>query len=473
MFIICSILFLSSFLQVAFASEFETNYIFEEDKPQKKMSIPLAYTCEKVFMYFGKAGGLNEPQDLFIDKKQNIYVVDTGNNRILKITREGELLGVYSGPEDNPLSEPNGIYVDDDGDMYIADTGNNRVVHLSPDGKFVEEFVQPESDLYDKSYPFRPMKVFVDQMGYIYILNKDDYHGLIVIDAYNRFKGYIAPTKLGFSLRDLIIRLIATKEQKEMLEKRLPPAHSNFLIHSNGMIYATTIRTREAQIKVITPIGDNIYKKKDFFGEMTYLPGKEIEPLFVDLCVDKNGIISAVDASTGKIYQYDPEGHLLAVFGGYGAWKGKFINPTSIAIDDEENLYVLDATQNSIQVLKPTKFIQTVHYAISLYYQGKYKEAVKPWNEILKTNPNYTVANIGIAKNLMKEEKWLEAMEYYKRAEDITGYSQAFSEYRHASFRKYFLVYVLVTVALIILIAYLIIFGKQKTEYIIEKVRKY
>jgi DNA-binding beta-propeller fold protein YncE len=432
-----------------FGATFEADYIL--DKEQEKIPIPVAYTADRVMNFFGeKVGTLNNPQDLFIDSSNNLYIVDTGNNRILRMTLDGKVTGVFNGSADFPLSEPNGIYVDEKGNMYIADTGNERVVVLSKDGKFIKEYTKPTSELYDQSYPFRPMKVHVDRTGYLYILNKDDYHGLIILDNENNFRGYIAPTKLEFSLRDLFIRLFATKEQKEALLKRLPPAHSNFLIHDDGMIYAATIRTEKAQIKKITPLGNNIYKKTDFFGEKLDDYGNMVEPMFVDLCVDKNGIITAIDASKSKIYQYDPEGNLLAVFGGYGTWRGKFVSPSSIVVDSEGNLYVLDASTNCIQVLKPTRFKKTVHYAIGLYYQGKYKEAMKPWKEILNSDPYYIIANKGLAKALMKQERWKDAMVFYKKAEDKEGYSQAFDNYRHENFKRYFLVYVLGFVLIVV-----------------------
>ncbi|MEZ0537444.1 hypothetical protein ACAG39_09370 [Caldicellulosiruptoraceae bacterium PP1] len=468
-FIICFITFIVlyfNFFLIAFAADFEHDYIL--DKQLRKIPIPISYVTEKVIDNFGKDINLNNPQDIFIDSKNNLYIVDTGNNRIVKLSGNGDLLGVFTGPDNSPLSEPNGIYVDEDEDMYIADTGNERIIHLSNNGKYVEQFTKPKSELYDNKYPFRPIKVFIDKIGYIYILNKDDYHGFIVLDATNKFQGYIAPTKLEFSLRDLFIRLFATKEQKDMLEKRLPPAHSNFLIHSDGMIYATTIRTDNAQVKKITPIGNNIYKKTDFFGERVNSLGKKNEPMFVDLCVDKNGIITALDNSSCKLYQYDPEGNLLTVFGGYGAWKGKFINPSSVAIDSSENLYVLDASLNNIQVLKPTKFISTIHHGIKLYYQGKYKEAVTPWMEILKIDPNYIIANKGLAKALMKQGKWIEAMKHYKNADDKEGYSQAFAEYRHENFRKYFIFYVFAFILILFILLKIISIGFRKSQMLAD-----
>lgn len=429
-------------------ANFEYDYITDV-KNWTKIAIPSTYVQNQTIGYLGSGiGNFEGAQDLFIDKKDQLYVADTGNDRIVKLSKKGEVLAVFTGPEDKPFSKPQGVFVADDGDIYVADTNNKRIVHLSPEGKFVETFVEPDSNLYDKSYAFQPVKVYLDEVGYIYIINKEDYHGFIILDAYNRFRGYMAPTKLQFSFKDLLIRLFASEEQKEQLAKRLPPVHSNFVMHDDGMFYTTTLRTPFNQIKKLTSLGTNIFEE-NFYGELIDEEKGDIEPAFVDICVDDNGIISALNKASGKIYQYDPEGNLLTVFGGYGNWEGKFLDASSLVQDSEGKVYVLDAKLNNIQVFQPTQFINTVHEGIKLYYDGKYQEAVEPWEEILEIGPSYTVAHKGIAKALMKQGKYKEAMYEYEEAEDKEGYSAAFAEYRHELFRHYFGWIVLVVILLV------------------------
>ena len=85
------------------------------------------------------------------------------------------------------------------------------------------------------------------------------------------------------------------------------------------------------QIKKFNAMGENIYKKA-FFGESSIESGTLELPYFVDLAVDQYGIINALDAMSRKIYQYDQEGNLLAVFGGQGDVKSRFEYPVSIVI---------------------------------------------------------------------------------------------------------------------------------------------
>jgi DNA-binding beta-propeller fold protein YncE len=58
-------------------------------------------------------------------------VADTGNNRVVVLTPEGESLAEYTEPNDGytgSFNAPRGVAVEPDGDLVVADTGHQRVV---------------------------------------------------------------------------------------------------------------------------------------------------------------------------------------------------------------------------------------------------------------------------------------------------------------------------------------------------------
>ena len=78
------------------------------------------------------------PAGMARDSSGNLYIADTRNNRIRKIAPDGTVTTVagnvlpgFSGENgpavDAELNGPTGVAVDADGNLYIADTGNNRV----------------------------------------------------------------------------------------------------------------------------------------------------------------------------------------------------------------------------------------------------------------------------------------------------------------------------------------------------------
>ena len=171
-----------------------------------------------------------------------------------------------------------------------------------------------------------------------------------------------------------------------------------------------------------------------------------------------------VDRITGLIYQYDQEGNLLCTFGGIGTVGGLFQIPVSIDHDSEGFLYVLDYNTGSITVFKPTHFIKLIHQAVTLHGEGRYAEALDYWQQALEIDSNYALAHQGVAKVMGKQENWEDALASYYLADDKVGYSEAFAEYRHETFRQHFVPIVLGIAVGALLLVKLLGFLKKKAD---------
>ena len=66
------------------------------------------------------------------DSTGTLYVVDMGNNRVLKLPAGSSTQEVlpFTG-----LHSPDGVAVDNAGTLYVADTHNNRVLKLAAGSK--------------------------------------------------------------------------------------------------------------------------------------------------------------------------------------------------------------------------------------------------------------------------------------------------------------------------------------------------
>ncbi len=84
------------------------------------------------------------PRGIAIDANDNLYIADTGNHRIRKITPDGTVttlagtgvLGLRDGaPDEARFREPTGIAVDVNGVVYVVDQNNNSIRRVEPNGK--------------------------------------------------------------------------------------------------------------------------------------------------------------------------------------------------------------------------------------------------------------------------------------------------------------------------------------------------
>jgi sugar lactone lactonase YvrE len=447
--------FLAGILMVFNTMAVRADYVMSENSlgTDVRVPIPDLYTVTEVNYSFGEAGVLNNPQDLFIDDNDYIYIADTGNNRIIKLNPDMSLNKVYDASNSTELKAPEGIYIDKDGDLYIGDTGNKRVVHLTNDGTFVEEFKTITSELTDyDNKEFVPSKLYISLTGYLYVVRQ---YTLMMIDGNSEFKGFVASAKVTLSVMDIFLNNIFTDEQRAQRMKATPETIENFVISDDGMIYCTTL-TETAQIKKINGVGNNIYEDEGTFGEVLVdtrgMTDFVEQPDFVDIAVDDDGIITVVDFNTNNLYQYSQEGMNIGVFGGPGYNKGKCVQPSSIAVDSKGNIYLLDAQRADIQIFEPTEYCKNIHAALSLYSDGKYIEAVDEWTKVQKLHEGNEMAQIGMAKALFKQGEYKKAMEYYKMANNRKGYSEAYKELRQDFLRQYFLFVVLAGIIIIIVL---------------------
>jgi len=130
---------------------------------------------------------LNSPRKVAVDTAGNLYIADTGNHRIRKVTGTTITTMAGTGAPDSTgdggpainatLNSPAGVAVDASGNVYIADTGNNRIRKVT--GNTITTIAGTGTAGFDSDgwnigssinkQLNQPQSVFVDVNGDIYI----------------------------------------------------------------------------------------------------------------------------------------------------------------------------------------------------------------------------------------------------------------------------------------------------------------
>ncbi|MCM3337637.1 YIP1 family protein [Paenibacillus sp. MER TA 81-3] len=379
------------------------------------------------------------PSDLYIDAHNRIYVADTNNHRIVVTDEAGRLIRTVG---EDVLQSPTGVFVDAQGFVYAADGGLGQVVKFGEDGSVNHTYERPESPLFGKNNPFKPLKVAVDKRGNVYIISEGTTNGVVQMSSRGDFLGYFGSNESQSSLRIMLERFFFTDAQRAKLFKNVPPSPTNIAIDKKGLIYTITQGDEGKSVKRFNISGFNLLPV-----DMTF------DPYYTDVYLSRSGNIYTL-SQTGIIFEFDTEGNLLFSFGAPDDGKsriGLFLNAAGIAVDTREHIYVLDKERNNIQIFEPTEFTGLVHHALELYKEGHYVESREPWSQVLRRNNLFDLAHKGLADAYYKQQLYAESIEEYVIANDKEGYSNAFWEIRNRWLQNNLIVVIYLVLAWLLL----------------------
>jgi sugar lactone lactonase YvrE len=136
----------------------------------------------------GAEACFKSPTGIALDAVGNVYVSDTGNHQIRKITPSGVVTTLAGsgkpGFQDGQgtkasLNFPLGLAVDRNGNIYVADMGNHRIRKITPDG-FVTTLAGSgkagAEDGYSTAASFvLPWGVAIDEFGAVYVSDQGNH----------------------------------------------------------------------------------------------------------------------------------------------------------------------------------------------------------------------------------------------------------------------------------------------------------
>ena len=111
-------------------------------------------------------GEFDNPIGIAIDAYGKVYIADSRNNRIQKLTPEGELLAVFTdkGEGGDRLNDPCGLCFDGNGILYVTERDNKTVCMFSNEGQFLGYIGDSDASSFQ-----RPLFIISDKTGRLYI----------------------------------------------------------------------------------------------------------------------------------------------------------------------------------------------------------------------------------------------------------------------------------------------------------------
>ena len=320
---------------VCLGGKSDNNIITDEFKPYK--SIQENYVSSNKIGSKGNGDGqFSEPADVAVDVKGNIYIVDTGNNRIQIFDSSGKFINKFGskGKSDGKFNIPFSIALNVKGKMYITDPLNDRIQMFEPSGKFITKWISTD---YKNSLSSTPCKVALSPDNNVFILNYSNH-----IQKFN---------SNGKFLKDWLIYF-----ETSIMEH---PGLWDITIDSLGYVYVVyTIEHFEDLLISILKFKGNCNGKLD--GSNVDVIGRFSKPISIvnkrpklkpsiSIAIDLKNNIYVADSIKQNIQKFDSNRHFITKWDFQSSYDGQSYWGVKIAVDSNENVYVVNPDTNTIE----------------------------------------------------------------------------------------------------------------------------
>ena len=377
------------------------------------------------------AAQLNRPSNVALDSSGNLYIADTGNQRIRRVDANGTITTVagtgaagFSGDGGAAtaaqLDFPTGAALDGSGNLYIADTGNQRIRKVDAGGTITTaagtgtQGSSGDGGAATAAQLNNPIGVALDGSGNLYLadtrnhrIRKVDAGGTITTAAGAETQGSrgvggrATEAQLDFPLTwwwttapGTSISLIPaiTASSRSMPAARSPRRRARGAMASEGMAVRTTAARLRFPHGVAVDGSGNLFiadtrnhriRKVGADGTITTVAGTGTDGFGGDsgpasaaqlnrpagVAVDGSGNLFIADTNNHRIRKVDAEGTITTVAGTRGqgfsgdsgpATAAQLNGPHGVAVDGSGNLFIADTNNHRIRKVNAGGMITTV-----------------------------------------------------------------------------------------------------------------
>ena len=332
--------------------------------------------------YLGDGGAatltrINNPQGVSVDAAGNIYIADTGNNRIRKVSAgiistvvntSGNQtstppdftypLGDAAAATAATLNGPRSVFVDAAGDIYIADTGNNRIRKVTTSTGIISTVAgtsqgfSGDGGLATSARLDSPRSVFVDSALNIYIADRNNNRIRKVTAATGNISTVAGTGTAGYS-----------GDGGSATAAHIDSPNGVCVKSTGEVIIADTSNSCLRQVSVTNIIstlpmtaGPGLDTPQ---GMATYYDAAQ-KKLFLYIADQGNHRIRQLDTATNAISTVAGTGTAGWTGDGGAATSARLNNPQGVSVDAAGNIYIADTNNDRIRKFTVGGNISTV-----------------------------------------------------------------------------------------------------------------
>ncbi len=322
-------------------------------------------------LFAGNMGGLgnlngvgpdayfNGPNSVAVDNVGNVYVADTGNQTVRKITPAGMVTTLAGTPGTTGHADgigaaasfniPNSIAVDGAGNVYVADMRNQVIRKITPAG-VVTTLAGPAGVF---SFGFSqglgnvaPFYVAADNAGNVYVADFGEATVGSNLNAVSRITPDGVISNLATTSRVFFSGVAVDNASNVYVSDRVN--------NTIGKITAAGAVTVIAGTAGVTGSADGIGAAASFDNPAS-------------ISVDSTGNLYVADSHNNTIRKITPSGTVTTLAGsglagnvdGAGA-STSFNQPLGVAVNGVGNVYVADTSNNAIRKITPAAVVSTL-----------------------------------------------------------------------------------------------------------------
>ena len=262
-------------------------------------------------------GQFTSPCGIARDSANNIYVVDSGNNRVMRFNSAGNYVDQFGslGTGNGQFSIPYGIVIDSTDTIFILDTGNNRVQKFDSSSSFnyISQFTVSSTQT--------AMAIAIDSSDYMYVTDA----GANTITKYDN-----VGTPTGFQ-----INAAGSGEGQLSNPRGIAISGTNILVADGN----------NRRIQEFNASGG-------FVRAWSSGPGFEQFYLPTGVAVRSNGNIVVTDFTSNNaqvVQEFDSSGNFIRTIGIQGTGDGELRTPSGVMEGPNNYIFIVDTQNNRVQ----------------------------------------------------------------------------------------------------------------------------